>query len=342
MRSKSLGFLLSFLAGLAVGYGLVFLDREATVPRLESTDIFQVVLPDGTYQHLSYAEIEREREELKRLRQRLARLEEARSAAPGAAPRKEPAEARADAEAPPPAGARPAPEGTPVPGGDESRMKLTDLFAKIFSKPVMQRIVESQVKRESGEMTAVLGLSEAQRASLEEALQKKRQALAEGRGGPRAGRPGGAPPGDADAEDPYRTILTPEQHRKYEEYTARKRDLAGASAADRELFELSWRLDLSEEQEGKAAEILGTHWERMQELSPAGVPGEEGSPLDQFDEYLQKRNALTAGTAEAMRSFLDEEQSREYVRYLEEKDTEARLFQEMIRSESSQEGDRSP
>ena len=68
---------LSFLSGMGVAYGLMFLDRKATVPRLERTDIFEVVSSDGTVLRLSYSEIERDREELRRARQRIEGLERA-------------------------------------------------------------------------------------------------------------------------------------------------------------------------------------------------------------------------------------------------------------------------
>ena len=229
-----------------------------------------------------------------------------------------------------------------VPGSDASKKKLGDLFAKIFSKPVMQEIVRSQVTRQAGELSAVLDLSDEQQAALEEALEKRKQALTQDRGMPRSGRPGGPPQGDRDLEDLYRSLFTPEQYGKYEEYAEKKKEVAGASSADRELFELTWRLELNEEQEGKAGELLATHWEKIQELSPMGGAGEEASPMDQFDEYLQKRTAITSRTAESMKAFLDEDQYSGYLQYLEEKDTEARLFQKMIRSESSETGEPAP
>ena len=58
---------LSFLIGMGVAYGLIALDRQTTIPRLEMTDIFEVVTPDGTVRRLSYAEIEREKQDLRAL-----------------------------------------------------------------------------------------------------------------------------------------------------------------------------------------------------------------------------------------------------------------------------------
>ena len=49
---------LSLLLGMGVAYGLVALDRHATIPRLEMTDIFEVLTSAGTVLRLSYAEIE--------------------------------------------------------------------------------------------------------------------------------------------------------------------------------------------------------------------------------------------------------------------------------------------
>ncbi len=341
MKRTSLGFLLFFLAGLAVGYGLMFLDRQAGILRLESTEIFKVALPDGTYHHLSYTEIERDRAELKQLRRRLAQLESTRYPLTGPAPKKTEPAKEPVADLPPPTIPK-NPEGIPVPGADASRKKLGDLFAKIFSKPVMKEIFRSQVKRQTGELSAVLELNDEQHKSLEEALEKRKQALTESRRTSPSGRATAGRQTDQDLEDLYQTLFTPEQYLKYEEYTEKKKEMAGAPSADRELFELTWRLGMNEEQESTAGEILATHWGKIQELSPMGGTGEEASPLDQFDEYLQKREAIVSNTAKSMKAVLDEDQNSEYLQYLEEKDTEARLFQKMIRSESSETAEPSP
>ncbi len=72
----------------------------------------------------------------------------------------------------------PGPSAGEAPGEPSSRLpetskkKLGDLFAKIFSKPVMQEIVRSQVKRQAGELSAVLDLSDEQHETLETELHR--------------------------------------------------------------------------------------------------------------------------------------------------------------------------
>jgi hypothetical protein len=68
MKPKFLGFLICFLLGLSVGFGMAYLyDQTRDPPRLARTEIFEVVFPDGTDQRLSYAEVERESVELRQL-----------------------------------------------------------------------------------------------------------------------------------------------------------------------------------------------------------------------------------------------------------------------------------
>jgi hypothetical protein len=329
MQRRFLAFLFCFLIGLSVGYGLAYLDHQARVPRLQSTEVFEVLLPDGTSQHTSYAEIDRERAELRQLRNRVANLKERGPLSPPVSTRKPRGAAGREAGAlPPPADRKP---GSPLAGaGDDSRKKLGDLFAKIFSKPVMQEIVQTQIKRQAGELSAVLDLGDEQRHALEEALTKRKQELSDARGGPGARRE------EPEPEDLYRTLFSPEQYRRYEEYTARKKELAGASATDRELLEVVWRLDLNQDQETRANEVLKSQWEKIQQLSPMGDPDEETSPLEQFDQYLRKREEIVSAGTQRMKAFLNAEQAAGYARYLQEKDTETRLLQKMIPPESSE------
>jgi hypothetical protein len=219
---------------------------------------------------------------------------------------------------------------------ESSKKKIGDLFAKIFSKPVMQEIVRSQVKRQAGELSAVLGLSEEQRKTLEAELEKRKNKGTQNRGRPAAASPLSSAQEEQDLEDLYRSLFSPEQFQRYEEYTEKKKELGGGSPTDRELFELTWRLDLNEEQEAKAGDVLKEQWEKIQQLSPMTGPDDETSPLDQFNQYLDKRNDIVNGSTEQLKTFLDEDQVTGYIHYLEEKETETKLLQKMIQSESSE------
>lgn len=337
MKRTLLWFLAFFAAGLAVGYGLAHLDRQARVPRLGPTEVFRVVLPDGTYRHLTYAEVERDRTELRQLRLALAQREAPRPAAPPEAPARE--ETAPQTPPPDPGGSAAAPQAVQ----EASRKKLGDLFAKIFSRPVMQEIALSQVKRQAGELSAVLGLTPSQRETLEAELARRRLEQTQGRGRSPAGRPG-APPsrGDQDLEAFYRTLFTPEQVRRYESYTEKKRQLGGQPVPEQELFELTWRLDLSDEQETRAAQVLRDQWEKLQQLSPTGGTDEDASPLQQFERYLNTRNEIFNRSTERLRAFLDEDQIAGFQQYVTEKEMETRLLEKMIRSETDQGEDASP
>ena len=157
MRQRTFlwGFL-SFLLGMAVAYGMVILDRKATVPRLESTDIFEVVDSDGNILRLSYAEIEREREELRDLRERNRGIPRTlvRRRGPGQT-RPVPIPNLPKAEVP---SRKAAVEKPPAKG-------LKDLFAKIFSQPIMQDLMRAQVARQTGELADVLDLTDEQRTT---------------------------------------------------------------------------------------------------------------------------------------------------------------------------------
>jgi len=336
MQRTFLGFVICFLGGLAVGYGLAYLDHQASVPRLEldRTEIFELAFPDGTSERLSYTDVERERTELKHLRRRLVSLEEKRLSSPSLPPRKAPKTSGQSAET---SGTSPG-EASAAPSSrlpETSKKKLGDLFAKIFSKPVMQEIVRSQVKRQAGELSAVLDLSDEQRKTLEAELAKRKREHALNRGRPAAG-PMNSARESQDLEDLYRTVFSPEQLRRYEEYTEKKKELAGAPPTDRELFELTWRLDLNEEQETKAGEVLKAQWKTIQQLSPVAGPDSETSPLDQFNQYLEKRKETISRSTEQLKTFLEEDQIAGYLQYLQDKDTETKLLQKMIRSESSE------
>ncbi len=317
-----LWLVLSFLLGMGVAYGLIFLDRQASIPRLEKTDIFEVVDSDGTVLRLSYAEIEREREELRALRETRNALSRA------AMKRKRPA-------APP----RVDIPGLPTPGspGAEAAAKappskdLRQLFTKIFSQPIMKDLMEAQVVREAGELADVLDLTDEQLTSVEQELKIRKRTFP-------PGLPGS--PSENDQEEPETSIeealqgiLTPEQFQKYQEYTEQKSNLAGSPALERQLFELEWRLQLTEEQEGPVQEILKEQETRMGQLSPASPLEGEASPGERLEKHLARRTALNKETAEKMKGVLEEDQYEVFLRYQVERDTETRLLKSLIREE---------
>lgn len=335
MRRTFLGFLLFFAAGLALGYGLSYLDGQTRIPRLGPTDVFEVAMPDGTYRHLTYAEVERERADLRQLRQQLARR-----ADPAVPSRPAPADAPEPTPDPPetPETVR---SREPVP--EDSRKQLGELFTRIFSRPVMQEIALAQVKRQAGELSAVLGLTEEQRATLEAELEKRRLEQMQARGRPAPGRPGTFPGGEQDIEAVYRSLFTPEQYRRYELYTERKKEVRGSSVPEQELFELAWRLDLTEEQEARAGEILRSQWERVQRLSPmTGSAEDESSPLEQFQQYLDTRSEIVNQSIEQFRTFLDEDQLAGYRQYVSEKELETSLLEKMVRPDTTEGAEAAP
>ena len=328
MQRKFLWFLGFFSVGVAVGYGLSYLDGQTRVPRLGPTDVFKVVLPDGTYRHITYAEVERDRNELRQLRQRLARREDPR-------PHPLPQPVQTTGEDPgPPSGAEPVEPQQTV--QEPSSKELGDLFAKIFSRPVMQEIALFQVKRQAGELSAVLGLSKEQRTTLEAELERRRLEQMQGRTRAAPGRPGALPRGEQDVEELYRSLFTPDQYRRYELYTERKREMSRAAVPEQELFELTWRLDLNEEQEIRAGEVLRAQWESMQHLSPTAGLEEAASPVDQFQRFLDTRSEIVSRSTEQFKAFLDEDQIPGYLQYVSEKAMETNLLEKMIRSETPQ------
>ncbi len=314
----------SFVLGMGVAYGLVALDRYASIPRLEKTDIFEVVAPDGTVLRLSYAEIEREQEELRDLRERL------REVPRSAARRREPVNLPAL-----PVAGLPAAEG---PSAEEGAKKppdknLKDLFAKIFSQPIMQDLMQAQVGREAGEMADVLDLTDEQLAAVEQELRKRKRSFPPGAAGTRSGTPEEASEPETTLQEELQSILTPAQYQKYQEYTEKKNAIAGSPALDRQIFELDWRLNLTEEQEAPVREILMEQEEKMGQVSPASAVEGETSPADRLKEQLAKRTALNQETAEKMKTVLEEDQYESFLKYQAERDTETRLLKRLIQEE---------
>jgi hypothetical protein len=322
-----LAVFLSFLAGMGVAYGLIHLDRKATVPRLDWTDVFEVVTSDGTIHRLSYAEVEREREELRDLRQRAGGL---KSSAVHRKGRSLPPPAQAPTLPPPEVTSREAAE-TRQPKAPEKKLK--DLFAKIFSQPIMQDLLEAQITREAGELADVLDLTDEQLASVEEELKKRRKRFPRG--------PEATPPKPAKEEaepqttlqEELQTILTPEQYQKYEEYTEKKKALIGSPALDREVFELDWRLKLTEEQEAPVREILSEQGEKLRQIPLGSAMEGDASPAERLQQHLDRRTALNKETADRMKTVLEEDQYEIFLRYQEERDTETRLLKRLIQEE---------
>jgi len=320
--------LMSFLVGMGVAYGLVRLDRKAMVPRLERTQIFEVVTSGGAVLRLSYAEIEREREELRDLRLRLEEIER-NVLRPGR---------RGEGPPVPPPAAQPAetasPERAKAKGDKPPDRNMKDLFAKIFSRPVMEELALAQIAREAGELADVLDLTDEQMATLEEELRKRKKNLPLGMNGSPSARTGEEVP-QRTLQEELQKILTPEQYRKYQEYTEKKNALIGAPALDREVFELNWRLKLSAEQETPVREILREQERKMAQLLPAAAMDLEAdaSPAEGLEKHLQQRTALNRETADRMKNVLDEDQYEVFLRYQVERDTETRLLRRLIREE---------
>ena len=345
MKRNTLWILLSFMAGMSISSALLLLDRQASAPRVGPTEIVEVVLPDGKVQHVSWAEIEREREELLSLRQRISELQQrlSTSASPGAglplAAPKIP-----ESTAPPPkAPSQESPQKETQPGTD-SQKNLSKLFAKIFSQPIMQDLMKHQVDRQVGELSAVLNLAPEQKSELEEILKKRKSALprgpASGSAGPTTAEEGRAPP--KSLEEEIEAVLTPAQAQRYQEYTEKKNALSGASAAERDVFELTWRLNLSEEQEKQTREIFQLQFEKGRIPSPVSGVQEEGPLSERIGSYLEKKSSLDRETSETMRKILDESQYQSFLDYQSEKDAETQLLRRLIEEEKAAEGGVTP
>jgi hypothetical protein len=322
----------SFLVGMGVTYGLIYLDRQTTVPRLDRTDIFEVVSSDGTVLRLSYAEIEREREELDSIHQRIDELERAVRRCRGQSEEPpQPAPQASPAEAPPEQAAETREPRVPKTQGKN----LQNLFARIFSQPIMEDLVEAQIAREAGELADVLDLTDEQLVALEEELKKRKKPAAPGfrASSPRPARQEAEP--KTSLEEELASILTPEQYQKYQDYTEKKKGLAGSSPLDREVFELNWRLKLTEEQETPVREVLAEQREKMKQLSSAATFEGDADPVESLEKHLEQRTDVNKETAERMKGVLEEEQYEVFLRYLEEGDTETHLLERLIQEEQA-------
>jgi hypothetical protein len=284
--------------------------------------------------------MERDRQELRHTRQRVEALERAVLRRRG---KGEPT------PIPPPGGpsAGPLPEetsgGRPESKGPKARDKnLKNLFARIFSQPVMEDLAEAQIDRQAGELADVLDLTDEQLATLEEELRKRKQRLPSGFQAASSRPAREEPEPQTSLEEELPSILTPEQLQKYQEYTEKKIALQAAPSVDREVFELDWRLDLLEDQKAPVQEILKEQDEKMRQLSPASALEGDATPAERLEQHIEQRTALNKETAERMKAVLDEDQFEAFVRYQEERDTETRLLRRLIQEEQAGEEPATP
>ncbi len=219
---------------------------------------------------------------------------------------------------------------------------MKDLFAKIFSQPIMQDLMEAQIAGEAGELADVLDLTDEQLATVEKELKKRKRTFP-------PGVPGGSSGSDEEGQEPettleeeLQTILTPEQYQKYQEYTEKKSALAGTPALDRQVFELDWRLKLTEEQQAPVREILKEQGEKRGQLSSASPAEVDASPAERLEKHLAKRTALNQETAEKMKAVLEEDQYEVFLQYQVERDTETRLLKRLIQEERGAEAPATP
>ena len=324
MKQTFLLFLLCFVVGLATGYGLAHLDRRAEVVTVSPTEVFRVSLGNGTYQHLSYADVQRDRRELDRLRSNLHRAKRSRVTRPTRTPTLSP---------PSPPRSHTRPDGAHAESREESRQRLGALFAKIFSKSVMSDVADARVQRQVGELSAVLDLTEEQQGLLREALARR-------------DHPEGPPPGPGEREEAleeiYRSVFSPEQYQRYREYRAAKNDMAGAPTVDREVFELSWRLNLTEDQKVQVTEICRQRQNRLEKVSRAESQDAADFPGERLRRYVEEREAAEDEEAQQMRDVLGDEQYAAYEQYRKEKDPETRILETMVAEEPPPEGVQPP
>ena len=216
----------------------------------------------------------------------------------------------------------------------ESPAKDADnLFSKVFSKPVMERLLNSQISRQAGELAAGLALSPEQQQEVEDLLKRLNPKLQ-----------GQAPSKSSDLEEgdsaPAKTleeglkdILSQEQYQEYQEYTNKKKALNKASPMEKKLFEISWRLKLNEEQKTQTREILQDQQEKTLALIQARRQDTDLSPIEQLEQYIEKKEVLTRETATKMETVLTEDQFNDFLLYQEQSNMERQFLQELIAEE---------
>ncbi len=336
MKQKSLTIGISFLAGVIVTYGFIQLDRQARVPRLKSSKIFEVLLPDGTIQHVSYAEIQRLKEELQTLRQHIKELEQQKfHTKKGQAPQQY--------EGPKEDSRHTASELSSQTSASKPTSKnVSTFFSKIFSKPIMKKLRNNQIVRQTGELTAVLDLSDEQKLKVEKLL-KERQPDSQGiEGTPLPESAQEQLNKKISLEEKIRSILSAEQAQRYQEYTEQKKAMTKAPPQEKAFFEISWRLKLTEEQKTQVQEILEEQIDRAKNISQIGEGESDLPPLEKIKKQLEKRAALNEETAKKMELILDEDQFNAFLQYQTEREKETKFFQEMITEEEIENANEEP
>ena len=232
------------------------------------------------------------------------------------------------------------PEETPPKKPSDKNLK--DLFAKIFSQPIMQDLMQAQVAREAGELADVLDLTDEQLATVEKEIKKRKRPFPPGAPGRSSGAGEEEQVPETTLEEELQTILTPEQYQRYQEYTEKKSAIAGSPALDRQVFELDWRLKLTEEQEAPVREILKVQGEKMGEISPASAMEGDAPPAERLEKHLEMRTAMNKETAEKMKTVLEEDQYEVFLQYQVERDTETQLLKRLIQEERRGEAPATP
>ncbi len=327
MKQKSLTICISFLAGVIVTLCFLQLDRQVRVPRLESTKIFEVLLPDGTIQHVSYDEIQRQKEELQTLRKQLKELEQ-KTFHTKKQKNNQRHEGLKDASQ------HKAKEQASQTSASKATSKNANVFfSKIFSNPIMKKLMNSQVVRQTGELTAVLDLSSEQQEKVEQILKKQQPISQSKKPTPLSESAQKQIDEQMSLEEEIKSILTDEQAQRYQEYTEQKKALAESPAQERDLFELSWRLNLTEEQSPQAREIIEEQMDKIKKISQLGEGEQELTPVEKIKMQLEKRAAINEEAAKKMESILDEDQFNAFHQYQAERETQTKFFQEMIDEE---------
>jgi len=199
----------------------------------------------------------------------------------------------------------------------------------------MQELVSDQVNREVGELSAVLDLDDEKRARLEKILkQKKKLPAIPSMESDKSGQDRERAESTKSLEEELRALLSPEQFSQYQEYTEKKKALSGASSVDKELFELKYRLDLTEEQEAPVKEILREHTEKLQRLSLSTTPEDDTAPLERIQDYLDQKSAVDQDTARRVQPLLNASQYAGFVHYQEEKAAEVSILKKLLKEEA--------
>ncbi len=326
MRPSTGWMLVAFVAGVAVALGLSYLNTKASVPRIDSTAIFQIVLPDGSIKHLSYSEIERDREELRILRERLRALEDRTQASQRDV---QPKAAQS------PTSSQPEPKKTAAEGKDQgstATQGLKEVFTKLMNSATLKTLADEQIMREAGELAAVLDLNKEQRQKVEEAIRKRKKipsfsldADATAREQAQAKTEPHTP-----LEEELRSFVPPEKFARYQEYTEKKKQLTGASALERDLLELTYRLDLSEEQQAAVREVLKEHDEKAQHISLDAGQDEKMTPVERIQTYLEQKIAIDKDIARRMERILNQTQQAAFLQYQNEKSAEIRILKKLL------------